>query len=82
MVPDRSLPRPQVAFAIGRAVGPAVVRNRLRRRLREVLRSRDLPVGLYLVGLTPAAAGATSGQLADLVDDLLVRLHDRLDGHR
>ena len=32
---------PWVAFAIGRAVGPAVVRNRLRRRLRAVLATRQ-----------------------------------------
>ena len=51
---------PCVAFSIGRRVGPAVVRNRLRRRLRdEVARlARDdlVPTGAYLVGLSPAAA--------------------------
>jgi ribonuclease P protein component len=50
-----------VAFAIGRRVGPAVVRNRLRRRLRDelVILARDgrLSAGTYLVGLAPAAAG-------------------------
>ena len=57
---------PCVAFAIGRRVGPAVVRNRLRRRLRDELagleRAGRLPRGSYLVGLAPAAAqldGAT-----------------------
>src|SRR5882724_3020742 len=29
---------PRVAFAVGRSVGPAVARNRVRRRLREALR--------------------------------------------
>lgn len=51
---------PCVAFAISRKVGPAVVRNRLRRRLRDELaalaRADRLPPGAYLVGLAPAAA--------------------------
>ncbi|MEO5678528.1 MAG: ribonuclease P protein component [Acidimicrobiales bacterium] len=51
---------PCVAFAIGRKVGPAVVRNRLRRRLRDELaglaRASSLPAGAYLVALAPAAA--------------------------
>lgn len=51
---------PCVAFAIGRKVGPAVVRNRLRRRLRDELsalaRASMLPPGAYLVALSPAAA--------------------------
>ena len=52
--------RPCVAFAIGRKVGPAVVRNRLRRRLRDELaglaRNDRLACGAYLVALAPAAA--------------------------
>lgn len=51
---------PCVAFAISRKVGPAVARNRLRRRLRDELeslaRAGRLPVGAYLVALAPAAA--------------------------
>ena len=31
----------RVAYAIGRKVGPAVVRNRVRRRLREAVRELD-----------------------------------------
>ena len=42
-----------MAFAIGRAVGPAVVRNRVRRRLRMLLSSASLPPGWYLIGGTP-----------------------------
>ena len=52
--------RPCVAFAIGRRVGPAVVRNRLRRRLRDELgrlaRAQQLPAGAYLIALAPPAA--------------------------
>jgi ribonuclease P protein component len=51
---------PAVAFAIGRRVGPAVVRNRLRRRIRHELgtlaRAGRMPTGCYLVGLQPEAA--------------------------
>lgn len=51
----------RVAYAIGRKVGPAVVRNRLRRRLRAAVRDLDrstggLATGAYLVSLRPAAA--------------------------
>ena len=52
--------QPCIAFAIGRKVGTAVVRNRLRRRLRDELagltRADRLPAGGYLVVLAPAAA--------------------------
>ncbi len=74
MVPDHTLTRPQVAFAIGRAVGPAVVRNRLRRQLRAILRERDLQPGYYLVGVTPGAVGSTFSLLSSTVDDLIARL--------
>ena len=49
---------PQVAYAIGRHCGNAVVRNSLRRRAREVVRGEAprLPRGSYLVRLEPAAA--------------------------
>jgi ribonuclease P protein component len=43
--------RPQVAYAIGRHVGGAVDRNRLRRRLRAIVAEQagSLPVGAYVV---------------------------------
>ena len=47
---------PRVGFSVGRAVGPAVVRNRLRRRLRAMssaaARDGRLPPGTYLLGAT------------------------------
>ena len=46
---------PKVAFAIGRPVGTAVTRNRVRRRLKAVLRDSSVPAGLLLVGADRAA---------------------------
>jgi len=44
-----------VAFAIGRAIGPAVVRNQARRRLRALLQAdASWPPGWYLIGARPA----------------------------
>lgn len=57
----------RVSFAIGRHVGPAVVRNRVRRRLRALVSGRVLPPGAYLIGARPGAAGASFAALgADL----------------
>lgn len=45
---------PRVAFAVAKGAGGAVVRNRIRRRLRAALRELQvreaLPAGAYLVG--------------------------------
>jgi ribonuclease P protein component len=73
-VPDPNLSPPRVAFALGRTLGPAVVRNRLRRRLRAVLAAADLPPGLYLVGARPDGAGRSSTELAFDVAGLRTRL--------
>jgi ribonuclease P protein component len=50
-------PQAQVAYAIGRQVGSAVVRNRLRRQLRAACAELDPPPGTYLVSAGPTAAG-------------------------
>lgn len=44
-LPDTEATPPRVAFAIGRKVGPAVVRNRLRRQIRAVLAEAGTPPG-------------------------------------
>ena len=51
---------PQVGYAIGKQCGPAVVRNRLRRRAREVVRAQapGLPRGTYLLRFGPESAAA------------------------
>lgn len=65
--PDDQAVPPRVAYAVGRAVGPAVVRNRVRRRLRALVADearRGLPPGWYLFGARTAAATVPAAQLA------------------
>jgi ribonuclease P protein component len=71
---------PRVGFVVPRAVGPAVARNRVRRRLRHLLRDRldRLPAGSRLVvRVLPAAASASSAQLAGALDRALARVVSR-----
>ena len=72
---DSDLVPPQVAFAIGRAVGSAVLRNRLRRRLRAVLMSSDVPPGLYLIGARVPACERTFAELEHAMGSLLDKVH-------
>jgi ribonuclease P protein component len=72
-VSDQTFSSAHVAFAVPRTVGTAVVRNRIRRRVREILRARSLSPGLYLWGVAPGAAGMTSGDLARHVDTVLAK---------
>lgn len=69
---------PQVAYGIGRNVGTAVVRNRLRRRLRVVMReclADDLLApGRFLVSAGPAAADLGFDELRDHVSRALGEL--------
>jgi RNase P protein component len=66
---------PQVAYAIGRNCGGAVVRNSLRRRAREVVRAAapTLPRGTYLVRLEPGAAAAPPPVFRDDVATALMK---------
>ncbi len=56
---------PRVAFAVGRRAGGAVVRNRVRRRLRAHLSSSSfaLPPGTYLISAGPAASSSSFEEL-------------------
>ena len=68
---------PRVGFVVGRAVGSAVTRNTVRRRLRHLARKRLAalpPDAEVVVRALPAAAGATSAELAGDLDAALDRL--------
>jgi ribonuclease P protein component len=55
---------PRLGLSVSRKVGTAVTRNTVRRRLREVFRTSEIPENLDLVvSARPAAAGATFGEL-------------------
>ena len=73
--PQPSSTATSVAYSIGRACGPAVTRNRLRRRLREIVRQLDqldpLPPGLLLIGARPSAVELTFDQLHTETERLL-----------
>ena len=64
---------PRVAYAVGRRVGGAVVRNRLRRRLRHVVHdlAPELASGAYLVAATSAASALDAPSLRRLLGELL-----------
>ena len=79
-LPDGSTP-PRVAYSVGRRVGPAVVRNRVKRRLRAVLAGvagadASLPPGpgAYLVSARPEAAERSYDELDLAVRGALERL--------
>jgi ribonuclease P protein component len=56
---------PALAFAIGKRVGNAVVRNRLRRRLREAARHLvTLPPGTYLIRARPSAVALSFQEIS------------------
>lgn len=58
----------RVGFVVSKAVGNAVVRNRVQRRLRHLVRAHlaALPdSSVLVVRALPDAAGASSGQLGD-----------------
>jgi ribonuclease P protein component len=65
---------PRLAYAVGRRVGSAVTRNRVRRRLRAAVerhRAGLQPGCAYLLGAAPAAAGASFDELEAAVAELL-----------
>ncbi|MFC5823218.1 ribonuclease P protein component [Nonomuraea insulae] len=68
---------PLVGFVVSKAVGDAVTRNRVKRRLRHLMRDRldRLPRGsLLVVRANPPAASARFEQLAAELDVALDRL--------
>jgi ribonuclease P protein component len=71
---DGGSPDAHVGFAIGRRVGTAVVRNRLRRRLRNILSGTPIGPGDYLVSVDPLAATVSYSELKALVSHALQAL--------
>jgi ribonuclease P protein component len=75
----------RVGFVVSRAVGPAVTRNRVKRRLRELMRGylHCLPGGsLLVVRANAAAAHASQPDLAADLDSVISRLLRRQVGTR
>jgi ribonuclease P protein component len=61
-------------FSVGKRVGGAVVRNRLKRRLREIMRSVRLAPGWDIIFIArPPSAAADFGSLGKSVEGLLSR---------
>lgn len=76
-------PGPAVGFVVSKAVGNAVTRNRVKRRLRALVAGRlaALPSGTDLVvRALPPAAGADSARLSDDLDGALRTARRRLAG--
>jgi len=76
---------PRVGFVVSRAVGPAVTRNRVKRRLRALMRGylQSLPGGsLLVVRANAAAAHASHPDLVADLDSVISRLLRRQVGAR
>lgn len=69
-----------VGLVVSKAVGPAVTRNQVKRRLRHVMRDRldAVPAGSRVVlRALPASSSATSDEIAAQVDVALARAASR-----
>ncbi|MGW6026631.1 ribonuclease P protein component [Streptomyces sp. NPDC055099] len=75
--PGESVPPTRAGFVVSKAVGGAVVRNTVKRRLRHLMRDRvsQLPPGsLVVVRALPGSGDAAHAQLAQDLDAALQRL--------
>jgi ribonuclease P protein component len=73
--------RLRVAYAISRKVGPAVVRNRIRRRIRGLLEEHraaglELPGGAMMFIVFPSARDLTYEELRTQVTDVVNKVND------
>jgi ribonuclease P protein component len=77
---DGSLENPHIGYAIGRQVGGAVERNRIKRQLRALFeaKSSQLRPGWYLVGVTPQVAGSSWNHIGVLVDRLIGQIDAKI----
>ena len=72
-----NLEPPRVAFSVGRSVGDAVTRNRVRRRLRAAVREHApalAPGAAYLVRADTRAASIPYAQLSSTLRAILAEL--------
>jgi ribonuclease P protein component len=75
LAPDDGGDAVAVAYAVGRHIGRAVVRNRCRRRLRAIAAeaSTDLAPGAYLIGVGRGVVDLRFGELRELVIETMRR---------
>ena len=75
MLLDASLSHPLVGYSMGRSYGSAVRRNRLRRQLRELVKTREsvMAPGVYVFGASPRAHGTSFEELGRHLDGLLAK---------
>jgi len=74
---DEATDPAKVGFVVAKSVGPAVTRNRVKRRLRHLMRERitSLPGGsLLVVRALPDSAAASYGDLTVELDRCLGRV--------
>ena len=74
----------QVGFSVSKKVGNAVIRNKVKRRLRECFRPYlgDVKTGLYVIVARPSAAKATFQSLQRDVRYLLKKQDALKEGNR
>jgi ribonuclease P protein component len=73
MLLDETCHQPHVGYALSRKVGSAVRRNRLRRQLRELVKTHvnDLRPGWYVMGASPKATNMSFSELSDEMNTLV-----------
>jgi ribonuclease P protein component len=76
VITDPAAAPPRVAYAIGRSLGDAVDRNRVRRRLRALVRAHAdaLPAGWYLFGAEARFARTAPAEAASLFTALILQV--------